>query len=210
MSVRLAELLNEPLPLLAYLKMLIQRDSVISWPSHSSSCYLSLLFLRHAPALRLLCWQNDPTWPLLSITILLPPPRPAPWSCVCVCVCRQPCLCVEWWCIILFLISPSPLPKAEMICVYACRTLSGLLSYFHCRCFLLFQRHIHIYALLGENKVTLWIRLPCSAREGHKAPDRFTVSDESCWNDLSSLCPVLYLQEVFAQSLDSKKVKLFF
>lgn len=83
-------------------------------------------------------------------------------------------------------------PKAEIFCVYACRMLSHSLSHFHCRCSLLFHTHTHTL----KTKVTSRIRLPCSALEGQKAPDRFTVSVVCCWSSMSLVLLVLQLQKL--------------
>lgn len=108
------------------LEMLIQRDSVISWSSNSSSCYLRLPLLRHAPTLILLCQQSNPTSPRPSVPILLTISLSVLTlstnaSGACSCVWLR--LCAEKWCSFLFLISPSYPPgcKEEIFCVYACR-----------------------------------------------------------------------------------------
>lgn len=99
-------------------------------------------------------------------------------------VCAMMFVCREvMWCGILFLISPScPLGcKAKIFCVYAC-WMSDLLSYFYCRwslhapphstpCHTHTQvcTHTHAHTLGWKTKVTLWLRLLCSALEGQKA-----------------------------------------
>lgn len=200
------------LPLLFRLEMLIQRDSVISWSSHSSSCYLSLTLLRHAPALRLPCRQSDPTSPRLpslsaspSLRLLSLCPH-THLAHVRVCVCDL-FLCAEKWCSILFLISPScPLSPKQEYSVYmhvGCCQMC---------CHILIVRDLssstHTHTLGWKTKVTLWIRLPCSALEGHKAPDRFTVSIVCCWSSLSLALLVLQLEKLvdFKQSFtDTQK-----
>ena len=155
--------------------------------------------------------KSDPTSPHLPSLSTSPSLRPlcsvhTCISCVRVCVCVCVCVCVGMCvsaCVfdrngvfvcremmrypVSDLLSSSPLsPKAEILCVYACRMLSDLLSYFHCRWSLLFHTHTHTHTHTDTHTHTLgWktlrIRLPHSALEGWKAPDRFTVSVVCCF-----------------------------
>ena len=176
--------------------MLIQRDSVILWLSRGSSCYLSLPFPPTCPGSQIAAlprWTKITSPPVLfhltiSVSSLALSTRI--WS-MFRCLIASVFVCTE---MMQYPVSDLPFlpvqPKAEIFCVYACRMLSDLLSYFHCRCSLLFHTHTDT-----DTGTICWIRLPCSVLEGQKATDRFTVSLVSSKNSLSALL-VLQLQIV--------------
>ena len=158
---------------LSRLEILIQRDSVISWPSHSSSCYLSLPLLPTSLSLSGCCFARVIQRHLFPFSPS--PPLHLPVSAPALCALANVFVCRD--------VKQDPLSDlhflpaqaiAGIFCVCACRMLSELLSYFHCRCSLLLHTHTHTHthkctrthAL--ESEVTIWIRFLRSAPEGQK------------------------------------------